>query len=202
MKKFLTIFLLFNFIYLLMGQTVCFAGDKNKIIFKAERINKKFAEEEIDKKVLEKYMPIKINVSNKSDGPIFLSNQIFYVEDGKIFKIPNSTIIFNSTKRHTVRRAFLIGIPVTVLTLGILTVPSVIGSITYTVTTNGTMEDNIKRANFKKTHIFEKNSYSAYVFIPNKHKNATDIIIKNVDFENDANNEIFDLKTIITDETL
>ncbi|MCK7488710.1 MAG: hypothetical protein MZU97_26820 [Bacillus subtilis] len=80
-----------------------------------------------------------------------MSNKVSYSdENGKNYIIPNVNEIFNNSKASPVKKAFYIGIPVTIFTIGAFTIPAVVGVVAYTASANAKLEDNIKRINYKK----------------------------------------------------
>ncbi|OGI31683.1 MAG: hypothetical protein A2287_05275 [Candidatus Melainabacteria bacterium RIFOXYA12_FULL_32_12] len=198
-KKYFTFYLLICFIYFSFVQA-SFAFDQSKVIMEAEKINLQNLVGEVDKRILKKYIPVRITVTNKNNAKVQLSNKVYYfTEDGKKYIIPSSAVIFEKTKRHTIRRAVLAAIPVTLVTFLILTPAAMGGVIAYCSSANGKLEDNIKKHNLKPRHLFEDDSHSAYVFIPKKYKGVSEIIIKDVIFNDE---QTFDLRAPISDEYL
>lgn len=188
MKKICTFYLLFSFIYMCLA-SICFADtkyDKDNVLITAQKTEKINLEGEINKRIMKKFTPVKLTITNKSNSDILLSNKIYYIDkNNEEHKIPTTNLIYKKTRRHTTRRAIIWGISATVLTFGFFAIPAIAGSIAYCATTNGTLEDNIRKNNFKPNHVFNNDSYSAYVFIPNKYKKVKNIIIKEVSFDND-----------------
>jgi len=188
-KKFFVFYLLTCLIYLSFTQ-VSFAFDASKVIVYAEKINPQSLMGEVDKKVLKKYIPVRLTVKNNSEDQIQLSKNVYYINEyGEKHLIPSSAIIFEETKRHTVRRAILSSISLFVFVIG--------GVAAYSITQNAKLEDNIKKYNFKPQHLFENDTYSTYIFIPKKHKNAKEIVVKNILINDEKS---FDLQTPISDE--
>lgn len=155
-----------------------YAADKSKIVIEAEKLDPLYLTGEIDKRILKKYIPVRLNISNKEQETLALSDKIYYLMGDKMFKIPNSSVIFEKTKRHTVRRAILVGIPAVPVLLLVFSPIAIGASVAHSITANGTLEDNIKKNNFTPKHLFNNDSYSAYIFIPKVHKNTEKIMIK------------------------
>lgn len=192
MKKIIAFCLVFLAMFLV--NPYCCAQELANIVFTAEKYDKASSEGIIDKRIFAKYQVVKIEVDNKSKDNIFISNKIYYSNNTNNYKMQSSDNIFSKTKRHTLRRSILWGVPVTVLTFGFLTVPVVAGTIAYSISANGTLEDNIKRNLAKPKHLYEGDIYTGYVFIPKKYKNVSEILIKDV-LIND--NDSVELKTHI-----
>ncbi|HBH19038.1 MAG TPA: hypothetical protein DDX14_08930, partial [Cyanobacteria bacterium UBA9579] len=144
------------------------------------------------------YIPIRLTVKNTSEDKIQLSKNIYYINEyGEKHLIPSSAIIYEETKRHTVRRAILLGIPLSIITFLVFT-PVVIGGVSaYSISANEKLGDNIKKHTLKPHHLFENDTYSTYIFIPKKHKNAKEIVVKNILINDEVS---FDLQTPISDE--
>ena len=196
MKKTLVIYFLFALGYL-YSMPLCFAED-NQVTLTAVTISSPLVDDRISKRIFKKYIPVKITVTNNSKKELSLTNKVFYVNnEGKEIKAPSSAQVFENVKKHTARRAILIGIPVTAATFGILTFPIVAGSIAYCVTTNGTLDDNIKKNNFRSRNLYSQDSYSAYIFVPKKDKNLTSVLIKDVATDSD---KTFDSKANIDEK--
>jgi len=188
MRKYLIIHIIFSLFYLTVSP-LCFANEINKVKLTAEKVDKSALIGEVDKLVLKKYIAVRLDISNKNSREISLPYNVYYVYRGISYKIPSNALIYQKAKRHTVLRG-IITFPLVICILGAVVF---IGTITYSSTSNGTLEDNIKKNTFKPKHLFEDDYYSTFVFIPKKHKKATEIIIKNV---SDGDNT-FDLESNI-----
>jgi|GEM_PF-3563177 len=194
MRKNFILYLIFSLIYLHFIP-VCFANEVNKVRFNAEKVDKSELIGEIDKLVLKKYIAIRLDISNKGDKEILLPDKVYYIYKGVKYKTPSGTIVYQKTKRHTVIRGFVTTIAVFPLIMFIVGIPIIAGAVAYSSTSNGNLEDNIKKNIFKQKHLFDDDYYSTYVFIPKKHKKATEIIIK--DASDDE--QTFDLKALLSE---
>lgn len=199
MKRFLSGIIIFFLIYFVISDS-SFATEQAKVSLFAEKLDKSSVAGEINDRLLKKYIPVKLTVINKSKDSLILSDKIFYIDkQNKEHKISNINILFQNTKKHPFRRAVLVGIPSTVLTLGLFSLPAISLSLADSISCNDNLENNIEKTRFTPHHLFENESYSSYIFVPYKYKNIEQVIIKNLSFEN---NEDFDLKTKISEENL
>jgi hypothetical protein len=194
MRKILIPYLIFCIIYLQFAP-ICFAGEMNQVRFDAEKVDKSNLIGQIDKLVLKKYIAVRLDISNKNEKEILLPDKVYYVYKGVKYKTPSATFVYSKTKRHTVIRGFVTTIAVFPLILVLVGIPIIAGTVVYSSTSNGNLEDNIKKNIFKSKHLFDDDYYSTYVFIPKKHKKATEIIIKDV--SNDE--QTFDLNSSISE---
>jgi len=194
MRKNLILYLILSIIYLYLAP-FCLADEINQVKFNAEKVDKSLLVGEIDKLVLKKYIAIRLDISSKNDKEILLPDRIYYVYNGVKYKTPTGTMIFQKTKRHTVIRGFVTTIAVFPLILFFIGIPIIAGAVAYSSSSNGNLEGNIKKKIFKPKHLFDDNYYSTYIFIPKKHKKATEIIIKDV--SNDE--QTFDLRSPISE---
>lgn len=191
MKKIFALFLVVILSYF-NSATINLANPSEKVIITAEKPDALYLESEINKRVLKKYIPVKLTIKNKSDKEISLSDKVFFIKiNGQETKAPSSNLVYENTKRHSVRRTFLIGIPVTILSFGFLAVPAFVGIPALSATANGNLQDNINKVKYKPRHLYDNDSLSGYVFIPKKEKNISSIIIKDAGYGDD---ETFDLK--------
>jgi hypothetical protein len=186
MRKNLIIYLVFAIIYLHLP-IKCLANESNNIKFSAEKVDKSYLVGEVDKMVLKKYFAVKLDILNKNNKEIAIPDNVYYFYKDNIYKTHSSKMIYDKSKRHTIVRG-IITFPFLIL---FVTSPVFVGTITYSITANNNLEDNIKKNNFKPKHVFEDDDYSAYIFIPKKHKKLSEIIIKNVTLEEQK----FDIKT-------
>lgn len=198
MKKCLVLYVLISFIHLCFTP-VCFALDKENILFSAEKVDSESVTGEIHSRVLKKYIPIKLIIENKADNPLLLTKKLYVLSNNKEYRVHNTAEIFRNTRLHTIRRAISWGIPATILTFGILAIPAIGGSIAHSVTTNGYIEENIKKINYKSRTLYEKDYYVSYIFIPKNMKGISEVIIKDVSYEDQ---EPFDIKANIEDGNL
>ncbi|MDD3012347.1 MAG: hypothetical protein PHC34_01420 [Candidatus Gastranaerophilales bacterium] len=194
MRKNLILYLIFSIIYF-YSAPLCFADEINRVKFNAEKVDKSFLIGEVDKLILKKYIAVRLDISNKNDKDILLPDKIYYVYKGVKYKTPSSTLVYQKTKRHTVIRGFATTIAVFPLIFFIVGIPIIAGTVAYSSTSNGNLESNIKKNIFKSKHIFDDEYYSTYVFIPKKHRNAAEIIIKEVSFDE----QTFDLRSPISE---
>lgn len=190
MRKNLVLYFVAALFYLQLP-VKCIAVSADNIKFSAEKVDKSYLVGEVDKLVLKKYYAVRLDIDNKSNNEIYVPDGVYYIYDGKIYKTTSSQLLYDKTKRKTIVRG-IATFPFMVL---FITCPIFIGTVTYSITANNKLEDNIKKVNFKPKHIFEDDDYSAYIFIQKKHKKLSEIIIKNVTIED----EKFELKTLVTD---
>lgn len=185
------------FIALLLTNSACFAFDKSKIAVKAERIQPSLVSGELDQKILNKYIPIKVTISNYDSEKIKLSKNIYYtLDDVKAHAIPTSDEILKKTKRHPLRRALLIGLPITIVTFGI-GVYSIPAFIFQGIIANGHLEEKLNKNYLKVGYVFDNTERSGYVFIPKKDEKVSKLIFKNASCDNSA--EMFDLEAQVND---
>lgn len=195
MRKNFILYLIFSIIYLYLAP-LCYADEVNKVRFNAEKVDKSFLTGEVDKLVFKKYIAVRLEVSNKNDKEISIPDKIYYIHKGVTYKAPSAVKVYSNVKRHTIMR----GVGTTIITFPLIVfclvnIPIVAGTVAYSSSSNGNLEDNIKKNIFKPKHLFDDDYYSTYVFIPKKHKRATEIIIKDVSLDE----QIFELKSSISE---
>jgi len=137
-----------------------------------------------NERILKKYYPIRLTVKNKDKRTLNTGEKIFYTDEtGKSKKTSGYMQIYENTKLNAVNRAVLIGVPVTILTFGLLTLPVTAVSITHSTTSNENLENNIMKNTFRTRHLFENDTYTAFVFIPNSQKDVSEITLRDADFD-------------------
>lgn len=187
-----------NFSYAQTAEEAAPAKNPDTVLFTAEKPDSFTLKGYFDERILKKYYPIMLTVKNKDKRTLNTGEKIFYADEtGKSKKTTGYMQIYENTKANVVNRAVLVGIPVTILTFGLLTLPLTAVSITHSTTINEDLENNIMKNSFRTRHLFENDTYTAFVFIPNSQKNVSEITLKDADFEG---GEKFSLSAKVKDD--
>jgi len=197
MKKILTSCLIFNLLYLInfFQPLTCFSQETKDISISAEKINMMFVEDELNKRIFKKYVPIKVNITNKSKYPVDISNKIYLLaNNGVEIKPPKAMYIYEKTAKHPMRRTVLMSFPGTigglaiiVFSFGILYYPgmalivsSTMGTYNNATNSNYKLKWNISDNMFTENTLKPDNNYSAYIFAPVKmEKYINGVVVKN-----------------------
>jgi len=185
----------------------CFAQESNKpqdtankVTLTAEIPDIIAVKSDIDKRVLKKYYPIRLSIKNNDKRTLDTGERIFYTDNkGENHKIYGYKHVYENTKLNSANRAILVGIPVTILTFGILTLPITAVSVTHSTTTNENLESNLMKNTFRTRHLFKDDVYTAMIFIPKSEKDVSQVIIKDTRFDD---GETLDLTAKVTNENL
>ncbi len=163
----------------------------NNISAKAEQVkmplitmfNKIAAEDKnqsIPRRVYKKFTPYKVIVSNSGESEAELSyNNTTALFSNGVEEIPASEKdVFNSTKVPVLKRALIIGIPVTAVSLGFLTIPVVGTFYALDVDANNTYKKQLSGLYFDKAVLKPAEEKTYYIFLPKKSSDIKDIYIK------------------------
>jgi hypothetical protein len=168
------------------------------ISLSAVLLDNRFVEGELDPKILKKYNIIKLELQNKTDEIIFLPSTIFYTtSQGTKYRTESPPLIFKKLKKHVIRRATIITVPVTILSLGILTIPTFIASYVYSSNYNSKLQATLQRNSYHSTAVPDSGNYEIFVLIPKKYKNLEKLIIENIKVKEAPS---FNLETFIGKE--
>lgn len=180
MKKF-KLFLLAFFIYFFTCNNSYAQTNLNEINISARQLDQRFVEGEINPKILKNYNIIKLEIQNKSNQIILLPSTIFYTtKKGQKCRAETPQLIFKKLKRNPAIIATIITIPVTIVSLCLLTVPAFASSYVYGLNYNTKLEANIKRNSYHSTTIADSNTYEIYVLIPKKYKQLDKLLLENI----------------------
>lgn len=195
LKKIFSV-LLTGFLLYLYILPVYPADTKSLITLSAEKVDKETAIGDIDQKILDKFIPVKITISNRSNNSVILSNKFYYTDkSGNEFAAPSSAVIFEATKRHTIRRAVIWGL----IGLGPLSFVTVPASLAHSLTKNSNLNDNIEKINCKASHLYPKDYFSGYILVPKRHRDVSYIILKEISSDK---GDSFDLKAPVNNNDL
>jgi len=173
----------------------------SNISVKAEKISISNTSDEINKRILKKYFPVRLTINNTGTDPVNLPERIYFsIKDSQDIYSNNQSIIFDKTKVHTIRRVLTWGIPLSMLTFFILS-PIIMSSIAaVSITSNQNLQDNLGKIIYRPKRIYPQDNYVSYIFIPNKYRNKIqDIILKNIKSINDVS---FNIKVSVCEESL
>lgn len=167
----------------------CFTSNcvysQTEIKISADLLDSRFVEGEIDPAVLKNYNIVKLELQNKTDEIIFLPASIFFTDSNNIkYRAESPQLIFKKLQRHPVRRATIISIPVTIISMGILTIPAFVASCVYSSNYNTKLLSGLQRNSYHSTAVADSDTYKIYVLIPKKYKEPKKLIIENIKTEN------------------
>lgn len=172
--------------------------DIKAISLSAVLLDNRFVEGELDPKILKKYNIIKLELQNKTDKILFLPSTIFYTtSQGTKYRTESPPLIFKKLKKHAVRRATIITVPITILSLGLLTIPTFITSYVYSSNYNSKLQATLQRNSYHSTAVPDSSNYEIFVLIPKKYKDLEKLIIENIKVKEDSS---FNLETVIGKE--
>lgn len=137
---------------------------------------------DIDRKILAEYTPIRLSIINKTGKLLKVPREsIYYVNSkGESVNLASDTSIFKNVKRNGVTRALAWGVPLGLVSFGILAIPTFMLSGAHTKSTNGTVKGNLEKTIYQGGHIPPEGGVSTFVFIPKKNFDATKLVIGRV----------------------
>lgn len=147
----------------------------------ATLVDRHSVEGELEPRIYKKYQILKLEIQNKTDDILYLPARAFYTnEKGQKIRVESAELILKKLKKHPIRRAVIISIPVTVLTWGIFTIPAFAASCLTSSSYNSRLQANINKNIYKVSVVPDRYTQEFYVFIPKKHKNLDKLIIENL----------------------
>jgi hypothetical protein len=137
---------------------------------------------DIDRKIRAEFTPIRLSIINKTGKLLKVPREsVYYLNNkGESVHLPTEEAIFKNVKRNGVTRALAWGVPLGLVSFGILAIPSFMLSGAHTKSTNGTVKGNLDKTFYQGGHIPPEGGVSTFVFIPKKNFDATKLVIGRV----------------------
>ncbi len=162
------------------------------------------AKNDVANKIRDKYIPVRISIINKSGKLLQIprENVYFLNSKGEKVPVPSEAEIFQKVKRNGIGRALAWGVPLGVVSFGILAVPAIVWSGAHTKITNGGDKANIKKNNFHGIHLSPEGSVSTMLFIPKDKSDVIKIVLGRVIAEDEGleTEKVVDIDTIGPDQ--
>lgn len=136
----------------------------------ASMVHKLDVGDEIKRKVLAEFVPVRLTVQNKSGKLLNIPNNSAFLvdEEGRKYPVPTEEQIFKEVKRNGVVRSLGWGLPLGAASFGILLVPAMLYSGVHTKVMNNGVKDNLASNAFHGAHISPDGVMTTYLFVPKR----------------------------------
>ncbi len=153
---------------------------KEPLITMFNKIAAEDKNQNIPRRVYKKFTPYKVIVSNsgESEAEFSYNSTTVIFPDGTEVPPASEKDVFNSTRVPVLKRALIVGIPVTALSLGFLTIPVVGTLYALDVDANNTYKKQLSALYFDKAVLKPSEEKTYYIFLPKKSSDVKDIYIK------------------------
>jgi hypothetical protein len=162
--------------------------------------NSQSTKSELNRKIRAEYIPVRLSIINKSGKLLQIPKEdvYFLTASGEKRHIPSEEEIFKNVKRNGVTRALAWGVPLGVVSFGILAPAAFIWSGAHTKITNGTVKDNLEKNYYQGGHLSPEGGMSTFVYIPEKQTDITKIVLGRViDVEDSVETEkVIDIQAL------
>lgn len=180
--KSLKALLLIVFIHMIFLNTLPATAEQTRgpLITMFNKIAAEDKNQNIPRRVYKKFTPYKVIVSNsgQNEAEFSYNNTAALLPNGTEEYPAGEKDVFNSTKVPVLKRALIVGIPVTALSLGFLTIPVVGTLYALDVDANNTYKKQLSALYFDKAVLKPSEEKTYYILLPKKSSDVKDIYIK------------------------
>jgi len=138
------------------------------IEIEARQLDKLNAADDIKRKVLREFVPIRLNLNNKSGKLVSIpQNSILFLDgEGKQINVPTNDEIYKEVKRNGIGRALAWGVPLGVVSFGFLLVPALTYSGVHTKVMNTGVKDSLASNGFNGITLSPDGSATKFLLVP------------------------------------
>jgi hypothetical protein len=136
--------------------------------------------QDVPARVFKKFTPYKVIVSNsgQSDAELNYNDTTAVFLDGTEEIPVSKSDVFKNAKVPVLKRSLIVGIPITIITLGFATIPVVGTLYALDVDANNTFKKELDALYFEKLVLKPNEEKTFYIFLPKKSSAVKDIFIK------------------------
>ena len=173
--------LLIGFLCIFFSLTTSFANEiSDQFNLKFQKIDVKEANNELPKRVFRKLTPYKVSFKNISDSPFelhFSDVRLILEQDNQFYPLTEK-VVYKKSKAHPIVRSVLVGVPVTLVSGGLFTVPVVGTTFSLGIDTNNTLKKSLDGIYFEKKLLQAGEVFDFYVFVSDKTSEVKDILVR------------------------
>lgn len=145
-----------------------------------QRLQLQKKDNEVPDRTFKNFIPYKITLKNLTDQEYIVNfdQTEIILDNNKSIQPTGQKLVYKKSKQHPIIRSIVIGIPVTLISGGLLTIPFVATTYALGVDANNTLKKDLRNLYFENKIIKPNEESTFYVFLPNSSHEIQKIILK------------------------